>query len=127
MLDIDNFKQVNDTRGHPSGDEILKIIARSMRNSVRASDIVGRYGGEEFIILFSSIDKRSAFQLAEKIRKNVEYDTRSIVPVTVSIGIATGELENQIEESMISLIKSADDALYEAKNLGKNRVVICQY
>ena len=127
MLDIDNFKQVNDTHGHPSGDEILKIIARSMRNNVRASDIVGRYGGEEFIILFSSIDKHSALQLAEKIRKNVESDTRSIVPVTVSIGIATGELENQIEESMISLIKSADDALYEAKNLGKNRVVICRY
>jgi diguanylate cyclase (GGDEF)-like protein len=64
MLDIDDFKKLNDTHGHQAGDEILKITARSMRNSVRASDIVGRFGGEEFIIFFSSINKRSVFQIA---------------------------------------------------------------
>ena len=127
MLDLDNFKQVNDTHGHPTGDEILRATARSMRNSVRASDIVGRYGGEEFIILFSSIDKQATLQLADKIRGNVEHDTRSIVPVTVSIGVATGELGTAIEESMISLIKSADECLYQAKSSGKNRVVICSF
>lgn len=127
MLDIDNFKQVNDTHGHPTGDEILKITARSIRNSVRASDIVGRYGGEEFIILFSSIDKGSLIQLSEKIRKNIENDTRAIVPVTVSIGIATGELDTRIEKRLLSLIRSADDCLYQAKNSGKNRVVICPH
>ncbi len=127
MLDLDNFKRVNDTHGHSIGDEILKTAARSVRNSVRASDIVGRYGGEEFIILFSSIDKQATLQLADKIRGKVEHDTRTIVPVTVSIGVATGELGTGIEESMISLIKSADDCLYQAKNSGKNRVVICSF
>jgi|GEM_PF-292091 diguanylate cyclase (GGDEF)-like protein len=126
MLDIDDFKKLNDTHGHPAGDEVLKITARSIRNSVRASDIVGRYGGEEFIIFFSSISKRSVFQISEKIRKNIISDTQDAIPITVSIGVSTGELGDHIEKSMAALIKSADDALYGAKNLGKNRVMIAE-
>ena len=125
MLDIDDFKIVNDTLGHQKGDEALRSTARILQRGVRASDILGRYGGEEFIIFFSSVRKDSTFQLAEKIRIVVEKEMADHIPLTVSIGISAGELGEKVEEGMMLLIKEADNCLYSAKNSGKNRVSFC--
>lgn len=114
MLDIDNFKNYNDTQGHPAGDELLKGFAKVLKNSVRAQDIVCRYGGEEFIVILPQTDKKGAQIIAERIRVQVGL----YLTTTVSIGIATlpddgGEIEQ--------LIEKADSALYQAKKSGKNK------
>ena len=125
MADIDDFKQVNDTHGHQIGDEVLKKTAQVMQKNIRASDIAGRYGGEEFIILFSTVDKGSIYQLAEKIRKKIKTETSQTIPVTISIGVAADQLNTDVEKGVMSLIKEADDCLYNAKRAGKNKVVMC--
>lgn len=114
MLDIDNFKNYNDTQGHPAGDELLKNAAKVFNNSVRAVDIVCRYGGEEFIIILPQTDKRSAQIIAERLRVQVVL----YLPTTVSIGIATSPEDAQDIEQ---LIQKADSALYQAKKTGKNK------
>jgi diguanylate cyclase (GGDEF)-like protein len=114
MLDIDNFKNYNDDQGHPAGDILLKGIAQVFRNSVRAVDIVCRYGGEEFIIMLPQTDKKGAQIIAERIRVQVGL----YLPTTVSIGISTfPEDAQEIEQ----LIEKADSALYQAKKSGKNK------
>lgn len=114
MLDIDNFKNYNDTQGHPAGDELLKNAAKVFNNSVRTVDIVCRYGGEEFIIILPQTDKRSAQIIAERLRVQVVL----YLPTTVSIGIATSPEDAQDIEQ---LIQKADSALYQAKKTGKNK------
>jgi diguanylate cyclase (GGDEF)-like protein len=114
MLDIDNFKNYNDTQGHPAGDVLLKDAAKVFKNSVRPSDAVCRYGGEEFIIILSQTDKMAAKIVAERLRVQVEL----YLPTTVSIGIA-GIPEDAQE--MSALIEKADGALYQAKKSGKNK------
>ena len=114
MLDIDNFKIYNDTKGHPAGDELLKGAARVFRNSVRAVDIVCRYGGEEFVILLPQADKKVAQIIAERMRVQMGL----YLPATVSIGIAT--LPDDAVEAE-QLIEKADNALYQAKKTGKNK------
>lgn len=114
MLDIDNFKIYNDTQGHPAGDELLKGAAKIFKNSVRAVDIICRYGGEEFIIVLPQTDKNSAKIIAERLR--VQFGL--YLPTTVSIGIAT--LPDDAK-SVAELIQKADEALYQAKETGKNR------
>ena len=114
MLDIDNFKNYNDTQGHPAGDELLKGAAKVFKNSVRAIDIVSRYGGEEFVILLPQADKKTAQIIAERLRVQMGL----YLPATVSIGIATfpGDADG-VEQ----LIEKADNALYQAKKAGKNK------
>ncbi len=114
MLDIDNFKNYNDTQGHPAGDELLKNAAKVFNNSVRTMDIVCRYGGEEFIIILPQTDKKSAQIIAERLRVQVAL----YLPTTVSIGIATSPEDAQEIEQ---LIQKADGALYQAKKTGKNK------
>lgn len=125
MLDIDHFKNINDTFGHDAGDLVLQQAADLVSSSVRAGDFVFRIGGEEFLILLVEIDKHAALKVAETIRKRVTDEPFRIgdaktTSVTVSIGIATynGHPDYQIA------IKNADEALYEAKNTGRNRCVI---
>ncbi|MDD5477353.1 MAG: diguanylate cyclase [Candidatus Omnitrophica bacterium] len=114
MLDIDNFKNYNDTQGHQAGDELLKSAAKVFRNSVRAVDIVSRYGGEEFIIILPQADKKAAQIIAERLRVQVSL----YLPTTVSIGIATlPDDASEVEQ----LIEKADNALYQAKKTGKNK------
>jgi len=114
MLDIDNFKNYNDTEGHPAGDELLKSAAKVFKNSVRAMDIVCRYGGEEFIIMLPQTGKGGAQIIAERLRVQVGL----YLPTTVSIGIASlPEDAQNVEE----LVQKADDALYKAKKTGKNK------
>lgn len=120
MLDIDKFKNVNDTYGHRKGDEILSRIGDLLMNSVRSTDFVGRYGGEEFIILLPETDSGNAFKVAEKIRRLVEKSKLlgEDKPLTVSLGVSTYPLDGANEDE---LIEKADQALYYSKNNGRNK------
>ena len=124
LLDLDHFKHLNDTRGHLAGDEVLVGFADDLRSCLRQSDIVCRWGGEEFIILLKGSDSQSARRVAEKIRLLAEQHTyvfaNEPLQVTVSIGLA----ELQPDDTLHSLIARADSALYRAKQNGRNQVCI---
>ncbi|KAA0259558.1 diguanylate cyclase [Deferribacter autotrophicus] len=122
MLDIDNFKNINDTYGHNVGDFVLKKLADAIKLNIRNSDTLARFGGEEFVILLPETDKEKAFLVAEKIRnkvENMEFDEIN-EKVTVSFGVASRDEANDLDE----VIKIADERLYKAKETGKNKVVI---
>ncbi len=125
MIDIDHFKKVNDTAGHAKGDEILKIFARILADSLRAMDLPGRLGGEEFAVLLADTSLAGAQRVAEKIRTNLEAAsiegwTDIYGPITVSIGCAGAEKNRTLTE----MLSAADDALYNAKEQGRNRVMV---
>ena len=126
MLDIDFFKKVNDTYGHISGDKVLKELSEILTSSTRNSDIVGRYGGEEFGIILPEITAENAYQLCERIRQAVEnhdFSTgKDIIKITISMGIFFKDSKNTINSQ--SMIKKADEALYKAKQNGRNRVEV---
>jgi diguanylate cyclase (GGDEF)-like protein len=121
MLDLDHFKRINDTYGHSRGDEVLAAVAQVLRSTLRASDFVGRYGGEEFIILLPDTARDEACIVAEKVRAAVAAISLSTIdhPVTASQGIAT--LPDDAGDAD-ALIRAADRALYLAKRNGRNRV-----
>lgn len=122
IVDIDNFKMVNDSKGHIFGDQILKEVARFMRDMVREEDIVCRYGGEEFLILLPETDATGAFILAERIRLSLKaHGIFRTEGITFSGGIAT--YPGGAKDAS-SLIKAADRALYQAKYTGKDRIII---
>lgn len=122
MIDIDDFKKINDTYGHQSGDTVLKVVADIISRNTRETDFVGRYGGEEFLIVFTSTDITNALNVLEKLRKKIADERIKIddtyVRVTVSAGVSM--LGNH--SSYIEFLRDADSALYKAKNTGKNRV-----
>lgn len=121
LIDIDHFKNVNDTFGHQMGDFVLATIAKLIMNNSRKSDIQGRYGGEEFVVICPKTEKKSALVLAEKIRLVVENFKFEMIGVkTISLGISSLDQNDTVE----ILIKKADIALYKAKNTGRNKVVI---
>jgi len=123
MADIDHFKRINDTRGHMAGDQVLRQVAESLKGAVRAYDSVGRYGGEEFLVVAPGSDVASTLQLAERLRAAVREATAGGVaasPVTLSVGFtSTAELG---ESDWDVLLRVADGALYEAKSAGRDRV-----
>ncbi len=121
MIDIDDFKKINDTYGHLVGDRVLKSIADCILKSVRTYDNVIRFGGEEMVVILHRIGERSALEIAQRIRKSVEalrFEKYPELRVTVSIGVAP------FRGSLTETIKDADRAMYAAKKKGKNRVVI---
>lgn len=125
LIDIDHFKNVNDTHGHLVGDTVLREVARRMDKMVRSVDRVMRYGGEEFAILMLEGDERAAEILAEKVRVAIESSKVSAggelsLPITISAGVADFPSDARDAEGLIS---SADEALYAAKKNGRNRVV----
>ncbi|MDD5021436.1 MAG: GGDEF domain-containing protein [Endomicrobiaceae bacterium] len=124
MLDIDFFKKVNDTYGHVVGDKVLSTISKIITSSVRPGDIIGRYGGEEFIVILPMALKKQAIEIAEKIRKNIQtykfIENNISFSATISIGV-TKYTENLNEDNLISI---ADNALYQAKKEGRNKVVL---
>ncbi len=127
MIDIDHFKQINDRYGHQKGDKVLARIASILKNNIRTADIIGRYGGEEFIIFLSSVNPEYIESVAEKLRTEVEQSFEEDTKVTISIGVSYGMLdEENIDEQIINLINKADSCLYEAKSMGRNKVVGCQ-
>jgi diguanylate cyclase (GGDEF)-like protein len=127
MIDVDNFKQVNDRHGHPAGDRVLKKIAAIVRESVREMDVACRYGGEEFSVILPETEIEGAVRVAERIRTQVEaltpglIDPQTATGATVSIGIAPYATGARTADELIT---KSDEALYLAKSQGKNRVVV---
>ena len=125
VIDIDNFKSINDTYGHMQGDEVIKMIANRMKERLRETDVLCRIGGEEYVAICKRANKENSMQLAEDLREIIEKTNINIgsneVSVTVSIGIATVTPENITEEAD-NIFKHADLALYSSKDNGKNRV-----
>ena len=126
MIDIDDFKLVNDTYGHMVGDHVLREVAGGIEESVRASDLVARFGGEEFAVILVGCPEDALLVLAEKVRSTVEEMTVDAARpkrhgISVSVGAAYfGDANMNAED----LIAEADAALYKAKDEGKNRVVV---
>tara|TARA_R110002072_G_scaffold89737_9_gene201050 strand:+ start:38571 stop:39548 length:978 start_codon:yes stop_codon:yes gene_type:complete len=123
MLDVDHFKAINDCYGHIAGDSMLKDLAATIKKCARQSDLCFRYGGEEFLLILDNTDEQQAFFVAERIRKTVaEYSylyNGKIIPLTISLGTATFDQEETLE----SFQTRADQALYKAKNEGRNIVI----
>jgi diguanylate cyclase (GGDEF)-like protein/PAS domain S-box-containing protein len=122
MVDIDHFKQINDSYGHPCGDRVLVVVGHKLARRVRRTDFAGRFGGEEFCILYTDVDESVALRLAEELRVSISgiVDPR---PVTASFGVCVSAGAQRPNEE--ELIRMADTALYRAKHLGRNRV--CAY
>ena len=120
FLDIDHFKSINDTYGHDTGDAVLSELSKLLKANLRQSDIIARWGGEEFVILLTNTDKDVAYKVAKKLKNIIQNHTNPKLPAfTVSIGITAGDTEALFEQ----LLKEADEALYQAKKEGRNRVV----
>jgi diguanylate cyclase (GGDEF)-like protein/PAS domain S-box-containing protein/putative nucleotidyltransferase with HDIG domain len=128
MIDLDQFKAVNDSCGHEAGDEVLRHVAQLLRGGTRASDIVARHGGEEFLLILPDTDLSGAICVAENVRRRIrDYPARyanSQIPARASLGVAS--LERGQTLSAHDLIRMADEALYKAKGLGGNRVITWQ-
>ncbi len=128
LCDLDHFKRINDTHGHLVGDEVLQEVARRLLYSVRSYDYVGRYGGEEFLIILNNCTSTSATGRAEEIRLAVSYvpveTSVGALPVTMSIGLH--HTENWGLRAVEELLQEVDSALYTAKATGRNRVVIAK-
>lgn len=122
MLDLDNFKQLNDSQGHMAGDEMLRRFANHLRNTVRKSDIICRWGGEEFILLLKDTTPEQARELAEKIIQQTEQSSIHFNGVDLQITTSIGLAQLQADESLEQVITRADRALYRAKQSGRNRL-----
>jgi diguanylate cyclase (GGDEF)-like protein len=124
MLDIDHFKRFNDSHGHQAGDQALRILAETLRRSLRATDIVARYGGEEFVVVFTGVTEEVALGRLEYLRKSIAtlemLEDRAEVRLTVSAGLALWPRDGM---SVDEILLCADERLYRAKRLGRNRVV----
>ena len=130
-IDLDHFKQVNDTHGHQAGDEVLREVATRIKAEMRMSDALGRIGGEEFVVLLIDSDLESSIAVAQRIREGIsatpfQLSSGATIPLSVSIGVATlddFERDHAIEGVAHELVAHADSALYRAKAEGRNRVV----
>jgi diguanylate cyclase (GGDEF)-like protein len=130
-IDVDHFKRVNDEFGHQAGDDVLREVASRIKAELRMSDALGRFGGEEFVVLLIDADLESASMVAQRIRDSVADQVFLLadgqaLPVTVSIGVAAladFDRSHAIEEVATALVGQADGALYAAKQQGRNRVV----
>lgn len=124
MIDIDNFKRVNDTHGHLAGDDVIRAVAQIMRDQIREQDIVCRFGGEEFVVFLHEATPQEGWSIAERIRASTQAATTTTevgdIKVTVSVG---GSLKDRIEH-VDEAIKRADECLYRAKAAGRNRTIV---
>jgi len=124
MADLDHFKQINDAHGHPAGDTVLREVAQRMRCAVRPYDSIGRYGGEEFLIVVPGCDRGGALRQAERLRESISGESIELsegsISVTLSLGVAASS-DSKICDADL-LLRAADGALYQAKGKGRNRV-----
>ena len=127
MIDIDRFKQVNDSFGHAAGDSVLTALGAICRSSLREGDLVARYGGEELVALMPAASAKAAAEAAERIRRAAElceFPGRPELRFTVSVGAYSGPVDRSSPEAELArFLKEADEALYRAKEAGRNRVV----
>jgi diguanylate cyclase (GGDEF)-like protein len=122
FFDLDHFKEINDTHGHKTGDAVLKAVANVIQNSVRTSDVVARWGGEEIIVGLLGANEKEAYTKAEEIRSEIEkmmFNDLTGINLTISGGVSTSETGTTFEDA----IDQADKALYAAKNSGRNKIV----
>jgi diguanylate cyclase (GGDEF)-like protein len=124
MLDIDHFKQINDTHGHSAGDDVLKAVAASIKNQLRNVDMVFRYGGEEFLILLSNTSREAAALVGERLRSAAQTEDYPADGCTVELTVSLGCSTLLPGESADSLLRRADSALYVAKREGRNRLTM---
>ncbi len=122
MVDLDHFKAINDRFGHATGDEVLRVVAARMAGSVRKTDRVARFGGEEFVLLLPDTSRRNAAHLAEKLRATVgaERVPGLDAPLTASVGVAC--VAPGVAVDLHALVRQADQALYRAKEAGRDRI-----
>ncbi len=123
MFDIDFFKKVNDTFGHDAGDAVLGALASILKKEARSVDIVGRFGGEEFMAILSETDTKGGAIFAEKVRKHVQKARFMYKGKRIKVTVSSGVSERKTQTSLAAVVKSADDRLYKAKESGRNRVV----
>ena len=129
MMDLDHFKKINDTHGHDTGDQVLKKLGLLIKNVVRESDTVARYGGEEIMVLCPLTDGHHVAWLAERLRHEIEHcsipvsDTKNTTEIRVTVSIGVAEYTSNIL-SVTDLVKHADEAMYQAKHQGRNRVTL---
>jgi len=119
LVDLDTFKEVNDSRGHDRGDAVLQAVAYEMRKQLRSFELMYRLGGEEFLIVLPGIDLKSGEMLAERLREAVEEAQPAGIPVTISLGVSAA---SGAQVDYDTLFRAADAALYDAKRAGRNRV-----
>ncbi len=125
MLDLDHFKEINDTYGHIAGDRVLRAIASLLNDEKRVSDFLARYGGEEFVLILPGIDSNSAVNVADKLRIKVENTTFRYENYSIHLSLSAGVTEILPEDQTpMDVVKRVDDATYEAKNKGRNQVVV---
>jgi diguanylate cyclase (GGDEF)-like protein len=120
MIDIDHFKRVNDTYGHPVGDLVLQHVATSIARAVRPGDVAVRFGGEEFLVVLSGVDGASSRAIAERIRAGVADPGPDQPTITASVGIALRHRNQGCD----NLVRRADEALYAAKAAGRDQVAV---
>jgi len=124
FLDIDNFKKVNDTYGHDIGDEILKIVTKTVQSNLRNNDYIGRWGGEEFIIIFSNVDKYGISKVSEKVRHLIEKSKYRSSVLEVQVSVSIGATISLATDTVESIVKRADELMYKSKLDGKNKVTL---
>lgn len=126
MLDIDNFKKVNDKYGHARGDRVLKYVSKIILRNVRSGDFIGRFGGEEFVVIFHKVTVKKVKEIVERIRREVAES--SLVDVSeykkIKCTVSAGIEEIRYDDTLESVLERADKKLYKAKSLGKDRVVV---
>ncbi len=127
MCDIDHFKKINDTYGHPTGDKVLQHVAETLTANIRKTDVIARFGGEEFVVLLPNTARNPAVDVAEKLRAAIEQThvlcDHHDIRMTISIGTSSGTTAVDLGSA---LVKNADDSLYQAKRMGRNRVCCIQ-
>jgi diguanylate cyclase (GGDEF)-like protein len=126
MADIDHFKNVNDTYGHLAGDGVLKEVAARIKNSLRGFDVVGRYGGEEFLLILHKADLATARMVAERIRSRIVATPIDLPSALLDITISMGVAMAKSDEDVNSLVERADKALYNAKENGRDQVSLAE-
>ncbi len=128
VVDIDHFKKINDTFGHQAGDRALKVVADTLRNALREKDLLGRYGGEEFVVLLANADPDRLHKVGERLRTSieqavVEFEGKTI-PITASIGLVESHVSANEQQFAEILFAAADAAMYRAKSSGRNCIVV---
>ncbi len=124
LLDIDHFKAVNDNYGHETGDKVLQAVASTLKAQLRKTDMLGRWGGEEFLVALPNTNVKQAYDVAENLREKTQLLSVDGLVCTISLGV---KMLDECDASIDDAVKRTDDALYEAKRRGRNQVVIYKY